>query len=195
MGSILPPNATRLELAIEQAAAGAIGFDVPIADLWNPDRCPVDLLPWLAWALSIDVWDSEWPDQVKRRVIRESVEVHRRKGTKASVLKALAAAGYRDAVVEEAKDAPLYGAAAGWGYGAEFEYGYWPEHWAEYRVIVNAPITTRQAQLIRAVLASVQPARCRLVRVTGSLFFTYGDGLWAFGNDIAFGGTYPLGQT
>ncbi|CAL4868214.1 hypothetical protein MMA231_02489 [Asticcacaulis sp. MM231] len=53
MMSVLPPNASHLERALE-AAIQTPALPVPIRDLWSPDRCPVQYLPWLARALSID---------------------------------------------------------------------------------------------------------------------------------------------
>ncbi len=79
-GSVLPQTASDFEKALT-AAMLHHGLDVPIGDLWNPDRCPAPLLPYLAWALSVDFWVEEWPEHKKRRVIAESVELHRLKGT------------------------------------------------------------------------------------------------------------------
>jgi hypothetical protein len=36
------------------------------------------------------------------------------------------------------------------------------DHWAEYRVILDRPITLAQAERVRAILAAVAPARCHL---------------------------------
>jgi len=43
------------------------------------------LLPWLAWALSVDSWDPEWADATKRAAVANSIAEHRIKGTRASV--------------------------------------------------------------------------------------------------------------
>jgi len=92
--SILPPNATELERNIEQLATGAIEqLPVPIRDLWNPDKCPVALLPWLAWALDVEQWQSDWPEATQRAAIKASIDVHNHMGTVASVKQALAALG------------------------------------------------------------------------------------------------------
>jgi phage tail P2-like protein len=87
--SLLPANSTPDERAIEAATARASSLDVPIGDLWNPRTCPAALLPWLAWALSVDTWDAAWPEAIKRRVIANSPAVHRAKGTRAAVAAAL----------------------------------------------------------------------------------------------------------
>lgn len=88
--TLLPPNAFALERAVDAAAAARLdGLTVPVGDVWSPDRCPAQLLPWLAWGVSIDIWDTTWPEQVKRDAIAGAIEEQRRKGTKLAVRKAL----------------------------------------------------------------------------------------------------------
>lgn len=91
--SLLPPNASAGERAIEQATARIGEVPTPHADLWNPDTCPVEFLGFLAWALSIDHWQPYWPEQVKRERIRVAIAVQRRKGTAQSVREVVAAFG------------------------------------------------------------------------------------------------------
>ena len=79
--SLLPCNASSLERALEYSINRAFHVPVAIDTLWNPELCPEPLLPWLAWTFSIDTWDSDWPESVKRTVIANSVSVHRKKGT------------------------------------------------------------------------------------------------------------------
>lgn len=84
--SLLPNNATNLERNIEQVTSRI--DDVPVDEiykLWNPDTCPAELLPWLAWAMSLDAWKSYWPEEVKRARIRNALEIQRKKGTVKSV--------------------------------------------------------------------------------------------------------------
>ena len=91
----LLPSATVQERKIEETLQRSGELPVSIQDMWNPEKCPLNLLPWLAWALSVDNWDSRWPESVKREVIRESVKVHRKKGTRSAVENALKALGVR----------------------------------------------------------------------------------------------------
>lgn len=94
LATLLPPSASALDRAIETVMAErTLGLEQPITTLWNADTCPVHLLPWLAWAFSVDVWESDWPEAVKRDVIRRSIEVHRLKGTRKAVEIALDALG------------------------------------------------------------------------------------------------------
>jgi phage tail P2-like protein len=87
--SLLPPNATPVERALEATLARTDDLPIEIGKLWNPDTCPAPLLPFLAWALSVDVWDAAWPEAIQRRVIANSPAVHRAKGTRAAVVAAL----------------------------------------------------------------------------------------------------------
>lgn len=83
--SLLPPNASDFERALEAATARIADIYFNLRKLWRPDTCPVDLLPWLAWALSLDSWSSDWPEAVKRERVRRALEIARQKGTAASV--------------------------------------------------------------------------------------------------------------
>lgn len=78
---LLPPNSTPLERALSGPTGRLTAIPTPIDALWRWDECPSNLLPWLAWALSVDFWDETWPDARKRALIRESFELHRKKGT------------------------------------------------------------------------------------------------------------------
>lgn len=88
--TLLPPNATAFERALDAVEADRLGaLPVPIGDVWSPERCPAQLLPWLAWGVSIDIWDTAWPEQVKREAIASAIDDQRRKGTKLAVRRAL----------------------------------------------------------------------------------------------------------
>ena len=83
--SLLPPNATRFERAVEAATARIGDVPAPIEQLWDPAVLAADLLPWLGWALSVDNWDPDWTEAEKRAAVAESIALHRIKGTRASV--------------------------------------------------------------------------------------------------------------
>ncbi len=101
MTSLLPPNATQTEKAVEAATMRIAAIPVVVADIMNPTTCPAALLPWLAWALSVDEWDAAWTQETQRAVIAASVAVHRRKGTLSALRAAIAAAGFGDAIITE----------------------------------------------------------------------------------------------
>lgn len=98
--SLLPVNATNLEKDVEGVVSRIDDIPVPIKDLWNPESCPAQLLPWLAWAVSVDVWESSWPENIKRKVIANSLAIHRIKGTVKSVEQALDALGVKVEISE-----------------------------------------------------------------------------------------------
>lgn len=89
--TLLPPNASAQEIALEGSIERIGAAPVPNATLWNPATCPAALLPWLAWALSVDHWNPAWPESVKRQVIAASFDVHRVKGTIGALESALGA--------------------------------------------------------------------------------------------------------
>lgn len=99
--TLLPPNATILERVIEQViAARQASISTALRSLWDPDLCPVDFLPFLAWQFSVDRWNPDWPVAVKRSVVRSSVSVHRIKGTRKAVSDVIAALGAVGEIVE-----------------------------------------------------------------------------------------------
>lgn len=101
VADLLPINATPQERGLSKATGRRIeSIPVNIRDLWNPDKCPVVFLPWLAWALSVDLWKDEWSEEQKRAVIKASIAIHRKKGTPVAVENYLAALGYKARVQE-----------------------------------------------------------------------------------------------
>ncbi|KZN53437.1 phage tail protein I [Pseudoalteromonas luteoviolacea] len=60
-----------------------------MTSLWNPFLCPAELLPWLAWSVSVDEWDEAWSEVLKRQVIADAFSVHQVKGTPYALQKAL----------------------------------------------------------------------------------------------------------
>lgn len=85
MNNLLPPNATELEQRLAQVTGAIDTIPVPLRSLWDADTCPLALLPWLAWQLSIDSWKSYWPESIKRERVRQALAIQRHKGTVASV--------------------------------------------------------------------------------------------------------------
>jgi phage tail P2-like protein len=91
---LLPPNARALERAAESVAVQALrAIPHPHRQLWNADSCPLQVLPWLAWAMGVEGWRPEWPERVKRAVVRNAIAIQRRRGTHRSVADAVAAFG------------------------------------------------------------------------------------------------------
>ncbi|WP_313801011.1 phage tail protein I [Sphingobium sp.] len=83
---LLPPNASPIEKALSLAPAASLEqVPVVIDEAWNAYTCPAHLLPYLAGSLSIDIWDSDWTEAVKRAAIADAIQFQRRKGTRASL--------------------------------------------------------------------------------------------------------------
>lgn len=161
--TLLPPNASRSERAIEQVTGSVATVPIQIRETWDPDLCPAELLPWLAWALGVDEWDSGWSEGAKRAAIRESVAIHRRKGTVAAIRRTLVNAGYGDAEIIERTAARTYSGA--FQYSGEHDHSS-VGHWAEYRVKMARPITIEQAGKVRSLIEAVAPLRCHLVELS-----------------------------
>lgn len=104
MASLLPLNRTPLERALEAAAEEDLA--VMLRRLYNPDTCPAGLLYLLAWAWSVDRWDDQWPEAVKRSVIRSAFFVHAHKGTIGALRRVVEPFGYLIEVVEWWQAAP-----------------------------------------------------------------------------------------
>lgn len=79
-----------MERALDLATARVGNVDAPIAQLWDPATVDADLLPWLAWGLSVDSWDAGWSEADKREAVVNSIAFHRIKGTRLSVETVLA---------------------------------------------------------------------------------------------------------
>ena len=83
---------------LEQRAAAACAvisdLNVPLRDLWNPWKCPVKFLPYLAWAFSVDRWEETWSEREKRQAVSDAFWIHQRKGTVAAVRRVIENLGY-----------------------------------------------------------------------------------------------------
>lgn len=159
--TLLPPSSTALERALARTA-GRFNPASIVPTLWNPDTCPPAVLPYLAWALSVDEWDHGWSIEKKRAVIREAPEIHRRKGTLGAIRRSLSALGHPDAEIIERSDhvrrdgsTPRDGAHRRFGAAG----------WASYRVSLYRPITVDQAMQIQRVLRATQRNCVRLVAI------------------------------
>lgn len=100
MSDLLPYNATDAERALANTIARISDVPVLVREVWNPETTPASVIPWLAWAFSVDDWDSNWTDAQKRNVIKQSVYSQRIKGTIGAVTRQLAALGYTIQILE-----------------------------------------------------------------------------------------------
>lgn len=84
--SLLPPDATPWEEAVEltSAARRPLPSDL-IATVDDPFTCPAHLLPQLAYQFSVDIWETDWPEDKKRSVIAQAIELAQLKGTEEGI--------------------------------------------------------------------------------------------------------------
>jgi len=132
MTHLLPPNATAEEIALSEATARlSVAVDVP--KLWDMALCPAALLPWLAWTLSVDEWNDNWSEAVKRQLIADSYEIHSHKGTPYSIKKALLALGYDNVIIKEGYIDYYNGVHS---YDGTIDHGSF-QAWPQFDVILN----------------------------------------------------------
>jgi len=103
--SLLPRTATDLAKALDILEERL--FLLPVAMISkDPMAVSETLLDHLAWENSVDVWDVDWPEDIKRNVIVMAAEVHRFKGTPHAIKRALEALDVRAELLEWWQEAP-----------------------------------------------------------------------------------------
>ncbi len=142
--SLLPPHSTPLEHALAATTSRIDTIPVPVRNLWNPDLLHVDFLPFLAWALSVDAWDSSWTEDRKRHAIKAAIALHRVKGTPAALKTALNALELGVQVKE-------------W-----FEYGGKPYHFRLDVELSDSGLNESEIATIEAVALAVKNERSKL---------------------------------
>lgn len=155
---LLPPSASRLE----HLTAATLAYDLTpeiITSTRFADTCPAPLLPWLAWARSVDWWELAESEDQQRALIKASFRLHQRKGTPWAIKEALKVLGFGDSTIIERATGRRYDGII--RYNGNEPHGD-PTRWAVYRVILTRPITTEQANRIKRLLAEMAPARCHL---------------------------------
>lgn len=98
--ALLPRNASAIENAVAIASSPLGEVSVPLRQLWDPETCPIELLPYLAWAFSVDRWSSDWPEKTKRDVIKKAYFIHRHKGTISALRRVVEPLGFLINVIE-----------------------------------------------------------------------------------------------
>jgi phage tail P2-like protein len=182
--TLLPSNASPYELALEGATQRIDLVPLMGRVVWNPQTCPSNLLPWLAWSLGVNEWDSNWPDATKRAVIANSAALHKIKGTPQSIINALSAAGFPGAtIVEKVNVWKLDGSRLMNG----LDYFGDPTKWAWYRISLPMAISNSQAQQVERILAATAPARCYLQA------FDFTEAAFILDGSVQLNGTYNMG--
>ena len=90
---LLPSNATAFERVLALTTARLSALSQYIISPFDIEKTPEQTLPWLAWLFSVDDWDPSLDTKSQRNLIINSIKIHRKKGTKASIKEALKAVG------------------------------------------------------------------------------------------------------
>lgn len=91
--TLLPDNRRAFEEAADLTGARIAELPVALRDLVKPYEVPPAHLPWLAWGLSVDLWDKDWPEEKKRSRTARSLPFHAIKGTQTAITEALSVMG------------------------------------------------------------------------------------------------------
>lgn len=98
---LVASNQTHRERALAAALEPIAAIDPSAMEtLWNAWRCPSAFLPFLAYALSVDLWDDAWDENRKRQAVADSPAYHRLKGTRRAIDMAVATLGRPAGLVE-----------------------------------------------------------------------------------------------
>jgi phage tail P2-like protein len=159
--TILPPSSTPLERAVDRTFANRIAALTSIVNgLWSSEKCPVVLLPYLAWSVGVDEWDEAWSEEKKRSTIAEAPVINRTKGTRYAIRRALTALGQGDAdIVDRADFIRCDGSVTADGTHT------CGVRWATYTVTLKSPVTVGEAQLIRRQLEAVGRNAVQLISI------------------------------
>ena len=175
--SLLPPNATDFEKAIEaMISQNILPIDdngharMPILDAWNPDAIPEHLLPFMGLNLSLII-DASLPIEAQRDLIRNAYNLHSIEGTPQSLLNVIFALGHTGASIVE-------GTTDGEG----------NKHWTYYSIQLNENIPIAAGRFLIQLIRNLAPARCKLVSVD----VTQANQLWD--GSILWDGTYSWGS-
>jgi phage tail P2-like protein len=85
LSHVVPWDTSSWERTLASEVQRLLDLGIPIKDLWNAERCPESFLPYLAWALSVDLWDTNWPIEKKRAVTKAAITDQKIKGTEALI--------------------------------------------------------------------------------------------------------------
>ena len=166
------------------------GIDLTPMLVYLLDLVKAPLLPVLADQFSLldeAAWLLAESEDARRNLLKNSVELHRYKGTPWAIREIIRLLGFGEVQLQEGLGGRTYDGSI--NFNGLYVYGA-PRAWAAYRVIFAEPITNDQADLIRRMLSTIAPKRCRLasleyqavaIRYNGSARY---DGLYNHGSSI-----------
>ncbi|HCA5290861.1 TPA: phage tail protein I [Acinetobacter baumannii] len=105
--NLLPPNTTAFEKKFVETTAKTTELNTNLSSLIRIDDAPSDFLSILAWQFSVDRWQDDWPDDVKRTQIKNSIKVHTYKGTNFALRSIVESFGYSLTIHEWWQESPM----------------------------------------------------------------------------------------
>lgn len=105
--SILPSNSTALEKRIERTIAKRLAALELSFNAVDPISCPVEVLPFLAWAYDAPIWDDAWPAHIKRQYVANLPFIKRHRGTVAAIEVALSSLNVKTRLIEWFNQTPI----------------------------------------------------------------------------------------
>lgn len=173
--------------AIDIAASRAFNLDPQVlVDVTDPDLCPASVLPFLAWAFSVDEWPAGATEADKRVIIKASIPVHRRKGTLKSIKDILSAGGYGNVEVETGVGSWRLDGSVKLDGTTKLSQ---PDGWANWSVTIDNGDPVPSDSLI-ALLIQTAPARCKLIYIGYRNRFSRLDGTWTLNGTRQLKRTY-----
>lgn len=190
--SILPNNSTFLEREVEKlCAVNIFDFDPKFQNLKTPSKMPASLYLQLANEMQVDFWDESLNDEKKQEIILNAFNIHRIKGTKDSIIRALEVAGFRgfkiiERVLVAIYDGTKYHDAVHY-YGGNMDktailyngkiqylgasFYSTPTKWAFYSIEFDGSqlLSAKQSIQVKQVLNAVAPARCKLLNIASNI--------------------------
>ena len=183
---LLPIGSSKLEKQLSNTFSAISEIPVPIRLLWSAENCPINLLPWLAWSLSVDEWDDEWSEESKRQAILNSINIHKHKGTISAIRRVMQSVGYGEVDIIENQSLKTWNGELNFDGSETFEHE--EMHWAEYKIVLHQPITIEESKQVRRILNENAPARCHLIAFN----FTRAGHRW--NGEINFDGNFTFGE-
>ncbi len=105
--NLLPPNTTAFEKKIVETTAKTTELNTNLSSLIRVEEAPSDFLSILAWQFSVDRWQDDWPDEIKRAQIKNSIKVHTYKGTNFALRSIVESFGYSLTIHEWWQETPM----------------------------------------------------------------------------------------
>ena len=176
--TVLPETSALLEKALvdtyieRQTDVLELEDEIPIRHLWNPDTCPAALLPYLACAMSVAGTAVDFSETQLRTLIRDSYELHIRKGTIQALKDVIASLGYRLNRIEE-------GVASSPAVPAT--------DWARYRLVMDSALSIANGRALEKLIEGAAPVSRELVEITY-------DQANAYDGTLRYDGTHAYGR-